>query len=157
MTPELLFSLVNLSVMPAWAMLILAPRWRGTEAVVHSMAYPLLLGGVYFFGLMATIFLAPNTLWGGAEGAGFSSISAVRQIFASDMGLIVGWTHFLVFDLFVGAWCARDAKARGFKHALLIPCLIGCFMFGPLGLVLYLGLRKVTGTGGWGLDAGLVK
>lgn len=151
MSPETLFSLVNLSVMPAWAMLIFAPRWRGTAALVHSMAYPLALGGVYLAGLLASIIFGPETLWGGADGAGFTSIAAVRQIFASDMGVIVGWTHFLVFDLFVGAWCARDASTRGFKHALLIPCLIGCFMFGPLGLVLYLGLRKVTGEGDWGL------
>lgn len=146
MTVETLFSAVNLSVMPAWALLIFAPNWRGTTAIVHSMFYPLLLGGVYIAGLIGTIFLGM-----GAEGAGFTTIEAVRQIFASDMGVVVGWAHFLVFDLFVGAWEARDARRRGFSHWLLIPCLLLTFMFGPVGLVAYLALRKATGKGGWGL------
>ena len=147
MSTDILFSIVNTSVLPAWALLILAPKWRVTEALVHSMLYPLVLGIVYMGGLAATLFFGM-----GAEGAGFTSIPAVRQIFASDMGVIVGWTHFLVFDLFVGAWEARDAKRRGFNHWLLIPCLLLTFMFGPVGLVVYLLLRKVTGKGGWGLD-----
>jgi len=51
MTYDLLFSLVNASVLPAWATLIFAPKWSVTEKFVHSMFYPLLLGGVYIFGM----------------------------------------------------------------------------------------------------------
>lgn len=149
MSTETLFSLVNASVLPAWLLLVFAPRWRVTKAVVHSMLYPLLLGVVYIGGLMATIFFGM-----GAEDAGFTTIAGVRGIFSSDMGVIVGWTHFLVFDLFVGAWEARDAQRRGFSHALLIPCLFFTLMFGPVGLVLYLLLRKVTGKGEWSLAEG---
>lgn len=146
MNTDLLFSAVNASVLPAWALLILAPKWRGTEALVHSMLYPLVLGIVYIGGLAATLFFGM-----GAEGTNFTTIEGVRQIFASDMGVIVGWTHFLVFDLFIGAWEARDAKRRGSSHWLLIPCLLLTFMFGPVGLVVYLVLRKVTGKSGLGL------
>jgi len=60
-------------------------------------------------------------------------------------------SNYLLFDLFVGAWIARDAKRRGFSHALLIPCLFFTFMAGPFGLLLYVLFRKVTGKGGWTL------
>ena len=90
----------------------------------------------------------------GAEGGGFTSIEGVRTLFSTDVGMIIGWTHFLVFDLFIGAWEARDAQRRGFKHWLLIPCLLLTFMFGPIGLFLYLVLRKVTGKAGWSLAEG---
>lgn len=149
MTYDLLFSFVNASVLPAWALLIFAPRWSGTAKLVHSMLWPMMLGGLYIAAFAAVIFLGH-----GAQGGGFTSIEGVRALFSSDAGIVIGWAHFLVFDLFVGAWCARDAARRGFKQALLIPCLLFCFMAGPVGLVMYLGLRKATGKGGWSLVEG---
>lgn len=145
MTYDILFSLINYSVMPAWALLILAPKWKVTDKLVHSMFYPLLLGGVYIAGMILAY------MGHGAEGGGFTSIEGVRTLFSADVGMVIGWTHFLVFDLFVGAWEARDARRRGFNHWLLVPCLLLTFMLGPIGLFLYLGLRKLTGKGGWQL------
>ena len=142
---DYIFSFINFSVMPAWALLILAPKWSVTDKLVHSMFYPLLLGGVYIIGMILAY------MGHGAEGGGFTSIEGVRTLFSADVGMVIGWTHFLVFDLFVGAWEARDARRRGFKHWLLVPCLLLTFMLGPIGLVLYLGLRKATGKGGWSL------
>lgn len=146
MTYAVLFDIVNTSVLPAWAMLILAPKWSWTETLVHSMLWPVVLGVVY-----TAVFAAMLFLGHGADGGGFSSIEGVRTLFSSDAGILVGWTHYLVFDLFVGAWCARDAQRRGFNHWLLIPCLFFTFMTGPLGLLMYLLLRKATGKGGWSL------
>ena len=146
MTFELAFSLINLSVMPAWALLIIFPHGSITKKLVHSMLYPLVLGLVYAVGLGFAIFGGL-----GAEESGFTTIAAVRALFSTDIGILVGWTHYLVFDLFVGAWEARDARRRGFRHWLLIPCLLFTFMFGPLGLLLYVILRSVTRKGGWRL------
>ena len=143
---DLAFSLVNLSVMPAWVMLVFLPRWSVTRSLVHSMLYPLMLGVVYTLGLGFSVFGGM-----GGDGAGFTTIEAVRALFSVDIGILVGWTHFLIFDLFVGAWAARDARRRGFHHGLLIPCLFFTFMAGPLGLLLYVILRRVTKKGGWTL------
>lgn len=150
MSYDLLFSLVNLSVMPAWALLILAPKWSVTDRLVHSMFYPLLLGGLYFSLMIASIAFGVGASPNDAP-VNFTTIDGVRGIFGSDIGVIIGWAHYLVFDLFVGAWEARDAKRRDFNHWLLIPCLLLTFMFGPVGLLLYVILRKVTGKGGWSL------
>lgn len=142
---DLWFSIVNMSVLPAWALLILAPKWSVTEKLIHSMLYPLILGGVYLAGMILAY------MGHGAEGGSFTSIDGVRTLFSADVGMLIGWTHYLVFDLFVGAWEARDARRRGFSHWLLIPCLLFTFMLGPIGLLLYVILRKVTGKGGWSL------
>lgn len=135
---DTLFNLVNASVLPAWVLLILAPRWSVTRGVVHSMLYPVVLGALYTVGLgMALMGM-------GSGDVDFTTITGVRAIFESDLGVIVGWTHYLVFDLFVGAWVARDAHAREVKHWMVVPCLALCFMAGPLGLLLYLGVRTVV-------------
>jgi hypothetical protein len=147
MSLETLFSLINLSVIPAWALLIFAPRWSLTKALVHSMLYPLGLGLLYTAGLLMSVFGGM-----GGEGAGFGSIAAVRALFSADIGIVVGWAHYLLFDLFVGAWEGRDAQRRGLSHWLLIPCLALTFMAGPFGLLLYVSLRVMTEKGGWGLE-----
>jgi hypothetical protein len=55
--------------------------------------------------------------------------------------VVAGWIHYLIFDLFVGAWEARDARRRGVPHLLLVPCLLFTLMIGPVGLLLYVVVR----------------
>ena len=81
------------------------------------------------------------TGFGEAEGGGFGSIAEVRALFASDSALAAGWLHYLAFDLFVGSWIAADRIECGVPALLVVPCLILTFLFGPLGLLLYLALR----------------
>lgn len=146
---DLAFSLINASVLPAWLLLIFLPNSALTRALVHSMLYPLILGVVYTIGLGFAVFGGM-----GAEDGGFTTIAAVRALFSTDLGILVGWAHYLVFDLFVGSWEARDAKRRGLSHWLLIPCLFFTFVAGPLGLLLYVVLRMTTRKGGWSLVEG---
>ena len=118
------------------ALLIFLPRSTVTAAVVHSMFYPALFGMIYVAGLCAAIFFGHS-----ASGAGMSDIGGVMALFDHPNGIIIGWTHYLVFDLFVGAWIGRDAIRHAIPHYLVIPCLMGAFIFGPVGLLLYLLLR----------------
>lgn len=48
---------------------------------------------------------------------------------------------YLAFDLFVGSWIVEDGLTRGINRFALIPCLGLTFLFGPAGLLLFLGLR----------------
>ena len=41
---ETMYTAINLGVLPAWALLALAPRWSVTKAVVHSFLYPFFTG-----------------------------------------------------------------------------------------------------------------
>jgi hypothetical protein len=137
MSDEQLFLFANFSVLPAWLLLAVAPRWVWTQRLVHSLLAPVLLGSAYTVGL-----LAAGSFGAGGEGeAGMGSLAGISAAFANPRTLLVGWLHYLCFDLFVGAWEARDARRRGVPHWLLVPCLFLTLMAGPLGLLLYLAIR----------------
>jgi hypothetical protein len=76
-------------------------------------------------------------------GGGFSSLSGVMTLFTSPHFALVGWVHYLAFDLFIGAWEVRDARRRLISHWFVVPCLVLTLMLGPVGLLAYLGLRFV--------------
>lgn len=133
---DLVFLVVNYSVVPAWLLLALAPRWRATQRIVHSALVPLLLGTAY----VLLLFTDAN---GSPEGS-FFTLDGVMAIFTSRQTVIACWIHYLIFDLFVGAWEVRDAARRGIAHLWVVPCLGLTLMFGPLGLLAYLVLRVIT-------------
>ena len=136
LTPDSLFALANPVALLGWALLVLAPRWRGTRAGVLSGALPLLLAATYAV-LITTHYLGPH----GGEG-GFNSLDAVAALFRDRWALLAGWVHYLCFDMWTGAWATRDAQRRGVPHGLLVPCLALTFMLGPVGLLLYFGVRR---------------
>ncbi|MEM9315304.1 MAG: abscisic acid-deficient protein Aba4 family protein, partial [Pseudomonadota bacterium] len=59
--------------------------------------------------------------------------------------LLAGWIHYLAFDLFVGAWIATEADRLGLSRLLQAPLLVATFMFGPVGLALFLVMRSGYG------------
>jgi len=142
MEPELVFNIANNGILIFWLLLVVAPKWKGTEIAVHSILIPVVLGLTYLW-LIVTGFMG-----GMPDGAGFFSLSGVMAFFTSPAAATAGWVHYLVFDLFIGAWEVRDAGRRGISHWAVIPCLIVTLMFGPIGLLLYLVLRMALGKGG---------
>ena len=54
---------------------------------------------------------------------------------------MLGWTHFLAFDLFTGAWEVEDAGRIGVPHWAVIVPLVLTFLFGPIGLLTYGAIR----------------
>jgi len=55
MSAELLFELANLFVLPFWALMLIAPRWRVTQAVMASDLPFLPLVGVYIYFFALTL------------------------------------------------------------------------------------------------------
>jgi hypothetical protein len=134
MTPEQIFSVVNLVALAGWLLLAVLPGRAWVASTITAVAIPVLLAVVY------VAVLAVH--WGSSEG-GFGSLAQVAQLFANRWLLLAGWTHYLAFDLFVGSWEARDARARGISHWLVLPCLFLTFMFGPAGWLLYMAVRAM--------------
>jgi hypothetical protein len=132
------FSLGGLLAMAGWAILVVAlfaPRTRRFGWVAAQFAIPAILAVGYLL-----------LLWDGRgafESGGFGSIGEVRSLFLNDDALAAGWLHYLAFDLFIGAWIARDGTARGISGLIVLPCLPLTFLFGPAGLLLYLAIRLV--------------
>ncbi len=130
---NLVFELANLSIVPGWLLLIFLPRHRLTELIVHSYFYPTLLGVFYLYMLVTSF---------GGEG-GMDTLENLKTSFQRDEVLILGWVHYLVFDLFIGAWMSRDARNHSIQYLYIVPCLILTLFTGPVGLLSYLILRAI--------------
>jgi hypothetical protein len=138
--PHLAFSLAGLAALLGWlglAAALFVPPLRRFAFPAAGALVPGLLGVAY-------ILLLANA-WGETEGGGFGSIGEVRALFANDSALAAGWLHYLAFDLFIGAWIAREGLERGVPKLLLLPCFALTFLFGPAGLLLFLVLRFFVG------------
>ena len=59
--------------------------------------------------------------------------------------MLIGWVHYLAFDLWIGSWEAEEAHRVGMSHLMLLPCLAFTFLAGPFGLLMFLGLRYARG------------
>jgi hypothetical protein len=146
-TPDVIFTWANYGALVFWAFLVLVPGWRGTQLIVHSAA-PLFLLGLLYASLAFPSFFGSGV----PEGASFTSLDGLMVFFTYKPAVVAGWIHYLVFDLFVGAWEVRDARRRGLNHPLVVPCLLLTLLLGPVGLMLYLIVRVITGKGGVFLD-----
>lgn len=139
-----LFGLTNMIAVGGWAALLLLPR----RPLTHSL---ILFAAVGLLCLLYTTMLA-LLVAGVLDGAALPgtpaydpsdySIEGLRRLFLSDAGIVIGWTHYLAFDLFVGLWIARDADAKGFGRRVQVPILLLTFLAGPIGLLLWLPIRE---------------
>ena len=137
-----LFSVTNGLALIGWLVLAFAPRKPLTNSAVMYLGVALLcLIYAVCFALVLSGSVDPGQV-GAAGKGGFGSIEAVRALFQSDGGVVIGWTHYLAFDLFTGLWIARDADAKQFSRILQLPFLVATFLAGPVGLLLWLILRE---------------
>ena len=96
------FAATNLLAVAGWLLLAAAPR----KPAVHSLIMYLGVGVLCLtytvaFALFLSGAVDPMRVAGAGE-PGFGSIAGVRALFASDGGVVIGWTHYLAFDLFTG-------------------------------------------------------
>ena len=132
MQANTIFTLLYASIVPFWLLLAFAPRHKITHILIHSGLILVIYTFVYLY------YLVTSYLAGGPEGGGMSSLEAVMIALSNPHGVIGAWTHYLVFDLFVGAWITRDAGRLGVSQGIIIIPLLLTFLAGPLGLLLYL-------------------
>ena len=139
-----LFGLTNAVALVGWAVLLLGPRRWFPVARYGAVG---LLCAVYL-----ALFVALLAGWvdpvrdGPTPPITDYSVKGLRALFASDGGVVVGWTHYLAFDLFVGCWIAERADARGVSRWVQAPLLLLTFMAGPAGLLASFPL--LSGEGG---------
>ena len=139
-----LFVLTNVVALASWAMLAFLPR----RPIV--MAAGLFFGGgmlcLVYAGMFVALFggLADPVRVAGAPPPDILnySLPGLRALFMSDGGIVLGWTHYLAFDLFVGQWIARDADNKGVHRLVQLPILFITLMAGPIGLLLWLVVRE---------------
>jgi len=132
MSPDALFQLANPLALLGWLVLLAAPLAPRVAQAISAAAIPLLLGLAYSGLILA--------FWWDARG-GFGSLAEVQTLFTHPHIALAGWVHYLAFDLFIGAWEVRTARAESIPHWMVIPCLILTFLFGPAGLLAFAVLR----------------
>jgi len=139
-----LFQVVNTVALLLWLVLILAPRRARLIGVLRVAG----AGGLSLF-YVALVATALTIGFGEPRGVApdFSTIAGIRAIFASDGGVVTGWTHYLALDLFAGLWIAEDADARRIGRVVQAPVLLLTFLAGPAGLFLHLLLTRGVGLG----------
>ncbi len=136
MNAELIFSIANNAVLPAWILLAVAPGWKGTQWIVHTAAFSLAMAALY------AIVIVPAM--SGAEGNMFT-LAGVQQLFSNPLAALAGWLHYLAFDLFIGAWEVRNARRLAIPHWQVLPCLFFTMVLGPVGLFAFFVVRWAHG------------
>ena len=142
---QTLFSFTNLVALIAWALLLFAPRRRLTySAILYAGVGLLCLTYAVLLVLLVGKIVDPGVTVGAAAPFDYSdySIGGIRKLFMTDAGIVVGWTHYLAFDLFVGLWISRDADNKGFSRLAQAPILLLTYLAGPVGLFLWLAIRE---------------
>ena len=138
------FSVTNTVALLAWIALVLFPARRAVSHVLCGIVVPALLA----CGYAAVIGwkLATN----GPPPGDLSTIAGLKAAFADDWVFAAAWAHYLVFDMVVGAWIARDAVRLGIPWPMRSLCLVLTFLLGPVGFLLHVltrfALRRAVAT-----------
>lgn len=132
MSLDLVFSIASSAAILGWVVLLLsplAPRWTD---ILSGYAIPLALAALY--GVLVVMYF-------GSGDGGFDTLDNVVLLFTQRELVLIGWLHYLAFDLFIGAWEARTARAEGIPFWMVVPCFAFTFLLGPIGLLLFLAIR----------------
>lgn len=135
MTPSEVFSIVNMMAFPMWLLMIILPKWKVTKFLIDYKIIPLLLSIIY------AIYIINSMLTGPAMD--FGSLESVMGLFTVENAVLAGWVHYLAFDLLVGMWMLDQNKELKIHPLLMAPCLIGTFMIGPIGFIVFTGVRAL--------------
>ena len=134
-----LFASNNL-VMIAWALLVFAPRWKWTPSITLAST---ILHSIIFMGTATSTMMADEP----SPDVDFSSLEGVHGMMSDPTNSFAIWLHMVIFDLIVVRMMVLDSVDRGastlFHCAAMVPCILLTFVMGPVGFVLYLGLRQV--------------
>lgn len=128
-----IFQWANTLTLLPWLLMMIAPNWKWTKKLVLGLFFPAIFALAYL--ILFTISFDASSI------SDFSTLGGISKLFSVKEAALVGWLHYLAFDLLVGTWEYSDAKKRGIPHYLLVPCLFLTLMAGPIGFLLYATIR----------------
>ena len=122
--------------MPFWILMIFLPGWSWTRRIMQSPLVIVLPALIY------AALILPN-LGVVLSGVASPTLAGIAALLGTPEAAFAGWMHYLAFDLFVGRWEYLDSRVRGISGWLMAPALIFTLMLGPVGFLIYLGVRAV--------------
>jgi hypothetical protein len=135
MTAEGFFRVTNTLALAAWIALVLFPGKKLVSGWLCAVIVPGLLALAYA-GVIGWKF-ATN----GPPPGDVMTLSGLRDVFSDDWVFAAAWTHYLVFDMVVGAWIARDSVRLAMPWLLRTVALVLTFLSGPVGFLIYITSR----------------
>lgn len=136
MTPDTAFQLANGAAPIAWIVMMAAPNSRLARRFVLSGACVALLASAYAVVILTHFKIVE---------ADFTTLEGVTALLRDPWAMTAGWIHYLAFDLLAGVLVTRKGLAMGIPRLWLLPCQLGCFMLGPVGILLFIAIAKVHG------------
>jgi len=145
MDHDLVYHAANSLILPGWLAMILRPSWRFGTDVLAPVITPVAMAALYSVYLVLA-------MTADGDGGGFGSLAELSAAFSVDVGVMVGWAHYLVADIFIGSWALRDSQRLGIKHGVMVPILILLLMLMPVGFLIYMLVRARHA--GWAVSGG---
>ena len=73
----------------------------------------------------------------------FSTLSGLVSLFSNKEADLLGWIHYLAFDLLAGIYISKDAEKNKLNLWIIRPMFLFTFLAGPLGFLLYTIIRTI--------------
>ncbi|MCK7623093.1 ABA4-like family protein [Streptomyces sp. RS10V-4] len=134
MTEHTLFTLAFTLAAPFWALLILAPGRRLTDRIAASPLPMVPVIGVY---LALAVPVFPQ-LWAAVSRP---DLAGFQELLALGGGAGAIWAQLIAWDLFLGQWMYREARALGIHPLVMAPLLVLTILLSPISVLLFLALR----------------
>uniref|UniRef100_A0A7S3V3A9 DUF4281 domain-containing protein n=1 Tax=Aplanochytrium stocchinoi TaxID=215587 RepID=A0A7S3V3A9_9STRA len=132
LTDEEIFTLLN-GVLLGWIPLLFFPYWRFTKSLT------LFVAAVY--AILYSVLLLQSLMKSGGETPDMLTLKGVTNLFKDPEAVLVGWIHYVSYDLMVARFIVFDAQDSGIPHLLIVVTIPLCLMVGPLGLTAYLFMK----------------
>lgn len=133
---ESYFQIANTVALAAWIALVLCPSRRIVSDIACGIVVPAGLALAY------AAILGWKLAGDGPPPGDLMTIDGLQAAFADDWVFAAAWTHYLAFDMVVGAWIARDAVRLGIAWPLRTVALVLTFLAGPVGFLLHVLVRR---------------
>ncbi len=133
-SPSTIFSICNSVIFFGWLLLLILPTWKYTQAVILN-------GLLVVFSIVYTYLLLQD--FDQLSMDSFSTLAKLKLLFQSDTAVAAGWVHYLVFDLFVGAYIVRKSiqiRLSRWVYSFILPF---AFMCGPIGYLLFVIIKLI--------------
>ncbi|MFS8101881.1 DUF4281 domain-containing protein [Lentzea alba] len=131
-----LFDLTFLLAAPFWALMIFVPKWSWTQRIAESYLIILPVVAIYVALMIPTLpELIPLVTR--------PELPALAEFMSTDVGATLVWAHMLAWDLFVGRWMYLEGRRLNIHPLVMAPVLVITILLAPVGLPLFLIVRKV--------------
>ena len=128
MNPSQIFPLSNSVIFIGWLLLVIFPKWKYTQSIILN-------GLLVIFAMLYTFLLFKDI--GELSADSFGTLAKLKLLFQSDTAVLAGWVHYLIFDLFVGAYIVRKSVEIGLPRIAYTCILPFALMCGPIGYLIF--------------------